>query len=429
MLIRISISLLTMFAVLMSCRADEPTSSTKLQIPSGDDRAGYMQFLDKASLKPYRDKLPKVESSEYQAFLHNPDTMWYNDNKGIMETVYQDSVKTVLGLRHNKVGHQVGTRHKNDPQISKLKDYFHEEGFRFPFFRTAGTDDVKDFKLHTLWLPPKKNGKVLPVLWWNDRDRFRWTFPVETYFAELIYVKDPDISGEWLPYEIRVRKRYIEGWAVDVFRPFPTAESLASAVEKLRPNWKNSSELKNLVDHLRDSKTLESKQRKSSAYGAIFEAIDGSIDSIPAISDHSLIRELLKTTKFKSAKGHVWKRDGAREAYAASTQAEFSIVPRDYDAGLFPVNEESCNRCHQDTGRYVGEFDPDVQLYGEIWGDDWIFSWHPFTTVGVRIDSTFENNRIINPRMVKSGLLKKSQPPKNSDVYKPMRRRFTKIFR
>ena len=63
-------------------------------------------------------------------------------------------------------------------------------------------------------------------------------------------------DGESLPCEIRIRKRVEGDWETDLFRPFPTARSLAERIQQVRPNWRNDEKLVALVDHLLDENNI-----------------------------------------------------------------------------------------------------------------------------------------------------------------------------
>ena len=64
----------------------------------------------------------------------------------------------------------------------------------------------------------------------------------------------------------------------------------------------------------------------------------------------TVIENLLLSHDFVSAKDKHWKSNGSLTAYAATTQADFSIVPRNYNAGLVAVTDESCTTCHDPHG-------------------------------------------------------------------------------
>ena len=413
-----------------SCKLRTPVEEAEL---SGNERTlgktlpnlsglvtkpGYMEFMQPATLSPFLSALPKVENAEVQAVLSDESTMWYDNNSMIFS--YQDSQETVVGIRANSVGYEVGMRNRKTRDIFRLTHYFKPGGFKFPFFTSAGIDDAPPsaVKVLTFWRPGRDaNGSILPVKYWmpkGKRKRWRWVHSNGTFFGEVFYSKAP--NGRWVCFEVRTRKRYGEGWEVNVFRPFTTAKQFSSAIKSARPNWQSDTELQNLIKHLENSQTLVSKTIKSEAYSKIFAGLSGGMDYLPAISDSSLLIELMEKTTFQSQEGVAWKRSGKLEAYAPSTNADFHIVPKNYTAGLIAVNEISCSRCHQDTGRRLGELEGAVMLYGEMWGEDQIFSWHLFEPTR-QMFSTFDGSRRVNSRMLKAKLVSPGKPKTSESNY------------
>jgi hypothetical protein len=412
------------FIVMASnCKTNDFTKNETSNILSGEAKnlrlsQGYLDFIDPAKLSPFLQALPKVSDQRINKVINHPNTMWYDEEA--MVFVYQDSVETVTGVRHNSVGYDVGTRNRGNPQISKLRNYFQKDRFKFPFAGVAGADNVTNIKSKNFWLPPRDGvGKVIPVKWWKTsrRGRWNWVHPKGTFFGEVLYQQGPD--QKWYVFEIRVREKYSEGWDVDVFRPFATSVEMAAAIRSKRTDWRSVAELKTMVDHLVDKTTLKSYTMEAPFYQKIFVPIAGSLDELPPIADYHLIASLLRDTTFKSVKGKVWKTDGVLETYAPASSSDFNIVPKGYELGMIPVNEVSCNRCHQSTGVQLGHLDSDLQLYGEIWGEDRIFTWHLFEP-NKKIYSTFDEadgSRKINQRLIKAGLLEQGKPETNSQLY------------
>lgn len=376
-------------------------------------------IMDPAKAESLKALLPEVEDQGLAAIFANPNTMWYD--AASLKHVYQDSVTPILGVRANAIGRQLAV----DGQL-----VFNTTGsFHFPFDITAGmTFSEQTYNLN-FWSLPERDGDLLPVAWYqDDTTRWRWIFPVGTTFGEVMFLKDP--AGGLHVYEIRTRKRYSDGWEVNAFRPFLAAHELADAVVRKRPNWESVPRLKTAVDALRNPATLTAKRLSSQYYGPTFEAVDGALDVVPDFGDVQLVKELLAEATFRSAEGKVWKRSADKETYAASTSAAFNVVPKDYQGGLFPVNEVACNRCHQDTGRQIGEFSFNSLLYGEIWGEDRIFTWHLFDESG-NFNGAFHNNRVMNRKFEASGLVVPYQGGQDQPqaVYKELPRRFRIIYR
>jgi hypothetical protein len=380
---------------------------------------GYVEFIMASKMAPYMARLPQLEDANLNRVMHASDTMWYDDES--ITFLYQDSEETVVGGRANCVGRDVGERNRNTPGIAKLLNYFGPDyKFKFPFRGVAGTDNVTNLKSFNFWSPPKQNGKPMPVKWWkqSNRGRWHWVFPTGTVFGEVLFQQAPDQT--WYVFEVRTRTRYLTGWEPHVFRPFATAAQFEQAIIAKRPEWHRDANLARFVEHLRNKDSLVPYTLTSPAFFKVFPPINGSLDKLPVINDKLLIMELLTQTKFRSTEGAIWKENGTLETYAPSSVDDFSIVPKGYELGMIAVNEESCNRCHKETGRKLKDFEFDIQLYGEVWGEDRIFTWHLFESHPL-IFGTYDDvdvSRKINPRMQQANLLKNEKPAANDPFYK-----------
>jgi hypothetical protein len=384
--------------------------------------SGFMEFIPQQELAPYLARLPRVSNPEVDQIIRTPETMWYDENS--MVFTYQDSEETVVGGRANCVGRDVGERNRSNPAIARLMNYFGEDyRFKFPFRTVAGTDDVTNIVTLNFWRPPvDAAGQVMPVKWWKTsaRGRWNWVFPAGTYFGEVLFQKSPD--GQWYVFEVRTRKRYLDGWEVELFRPFRSAVDLANAIVRLRPDWESRSDLAALVRHLLNADNVVAHRLESPAFAKAFKPIDGWLDNMPAIDDHELIGQLLQRYYFVPTSGSIWKESNGRETYGPASLGEFHIVPRGYKLGMIPVNEISCKRCHEFTGQPLGPFDSNIVLYGEVWGEDQIFTWHLFK-VHQRIFGTWDDvdqSRIVNPRMVQAGLVLNQKPVTGDPIYKKL---------
>ena len=382
-------------------------------------RDGHLDFIDAATLKPFKDALPRIAKPEVDALLRSSSTIWYDDRS--MVFLYQDSVEVVTGGRANCVGRSVGERNRNNPGIAKLLNYFGPDyKFKYPFRTVAGTDNVTNVKTLNFWTPPQKNGVTLPVKYWQvgSRGRWHWVFPVGTVFGEVLYEQGPD--QKWIAFEVRVRRRYLDGWAVDLFRPFATSAGLAQAIRTRRPDWERSTNLTRVMSHLGDRSTLSAHRLTSEAYGKVFPPITGALDVLPEIQDTALVTELLTQTTFVSCEGAIWKENGTLETYAPASSSLFNIVPKGYEMGMIPVNEVSCNRCHMETGHPLADFEFDIILYGEMWGEDRIFTWHLFEPHRYIFDTwdDEDQSRKLNPRLVQAKLLRNERVGQNDPDYK-----------
>lgn len=374
---------------------------------------GFVPLIEQNRLEKFTRLLPQTESSELNQILKSSRTIWYDRNS--LTPGYQDSwgdnVVGPVGMRPNTI--RAGLIDLAVP--GGHRQIFEKKGtFNFPFGTTAGLHKSTNVHVLTFWSPPFSEGKVLPVAYWQVKGylkhRYRWVFPKGTMFGEVLYVTSDNL---WRVFEIRTRKRYSDSWATNVWRPFPSAKSLHKAVLETRKNkaeWVSNKKIDGLIKHLQDSSTFTSETLESSYYAKSWEPVKGYLDYLPDVDQPDFIADLLAKTVFKSSEGEVWKRVGEKEVCAASSKTGFSIVPNQYLAGLIPANDVSCSRCHNNAGRPFEHFYPDLVAYGEIWGEDEIFSWHPFQTDNfVNSSGAVQNfnydNRVIRTDFLKAGLV------------------------
>lgn len=364
------------------------------------------QIMPADRLEQIKSALPEVSHPELRAIFSSNQTLWYDHD--VMTPAYQDSV----GAGANATWPNLVAA----PQ-QVINGFWNRQyrRWQFPFSTTAGTDNSTNAKVVNFVALPHVNGRVVTIPIRKvarnaNRPQWDWSYPAGTVFGEIIFIKDGD---GLLPSEIRTRKRFTSGWGMNIFRPFPTAQSLADAVKRRRPGWISSAKLAALVDFLEDNTTLVPKRLSAtSAFSSTFHQ-DGWLDPLPDFGDQQLVRELLTTTPFASAYDTAWKINGTKVAYAPTTASSFSIVPNNYEVGVIQVTDDSCMRCHREAGRLVSEFNSDLYLYGELWGMDGIFSFHPYDESefsrlrhsGNGIDGYYDNRKI-NPVLSRAGIFR-----------------------
>jgi hypothetical protein len=355
---------------------------TSVHVPVDAERP--VDIMPPPRLGMIAPRMPHVADPWLRGILESPDTMWY-DKLSIIpgyQDSFGDNTELPIGMRPNTI----------DRQMIDLAvpgghaQLFVEKGlFHFPFGRGIGGAARTDNFVVDFWHVPRDGGGALrPVVWWWRRPtswhrRIEWMFPKDTVIGEVLFKVAGD--GRWFPFEIRTRTRRIDGWTFDAFRPFPTAASLADALERKRqerPAWANDATIDALIAHLRDDGTLRAGELSGPQFDISFPTLAGAEDPLPAVGDPTILEELLMETPFVSARNAVWKQSGSLKAYAATTDAPFSIVPRGYNAGFIEVADATCERCHRDAARPFKDYYPSIMLYGELWGEDETFSWHPF---------------------------------------------------
>lgn len=379
---------------------------TALAIPT---TGRVLDLMPPGKLAEVASRAPCVPAGPLRTLLESTETLWYD--KHSLTPGYQDSfgdnVVAPVGMRPNTI----------DPGLIDTAvpgghaQIFSSVGiFQFPFGHPLGP--VDDVAVVDFWWPARgSGGAALPVVYWK-RDpnqythRYEWMFPIGTVFGELLFI---DEGGLKHPFEIRTRTRTANGWDVDVLRPFPRATDLADAIEKAGGT---SAGLTGLIAQLRSTTPLAPYTLGGTHFPGAFPTRSSGIDPLPALTgaDADLVRGLLRTTPFRSARGIAWKASGGKTAWAAGAAGRGSIVPKGYGAAAVEVSEPSCDGCHRDAGRPFKSWYDNILAYGELWGNDEIFTWHPFTLAKF-VDAQGEvvsfnyDNREIRPDMRAAGLV------------------------
>lgn len=373
-----------------------------------------LDIMPASRLGDYAARIPCTNDPGLRALLESTDTMWY-DHASIIpgyQDSFGDNVIAPIGMRPNTIASNlidlaVPGGHA---QIFIDKGVFH-----FPFGRPAGFHEDDAFVIDFWQLPRDGGGALRPVVYWQ-RDpnelthRVEWMFPRGTVFGEVLFLH----TGEtYYPFEIRTRTRELDRWVIDVYRPFATAGELADALERKRagnPAWAASAELDALIAHLRDDGTLQPASLAASHFASAFPQRTGAEDVLPGLTDNTILHELLLETPFSSVKDGVWKQSGSLRAYGATTDAAYSIVPRGYNGGLIAIDDDSCESCHRDAGRPFKDWYDNILAYGELWGEDETFSWHPFEAAnfvdgsGAVVNFNYDN-RVMREDFVAAGVI------------------------
>ena len=417
---RLAKTLLTLAATVPPMAACVPVKQAATSVVATAPSGSVQSVIPADRLAQIKAALPRVASPSLQAILQDQNTFWYDHDS--MTPSYQE---TGYGFPENgpagdggggananvKWGDQVVPTLDGRTEIFDL-DAHH---WRFPFAGTMGIDDSTNAQTADfLSLPRDQSGNIqaIPVkieLQGTDgttggHKSWQWIYPNGTIVGEVIFIKDA--SGNLFPTEVRTRQRFAAGWATNAFRPFPQAADLSAAIKARRPQWQSNAALSTLVAQLDGGGQLTAKSLHAEGLKGTFDQ-DGSLDILPDFGDPQLVRDLLTTTVFASAYGKIWRQAGGSTTYAASTSSTFSIVPQNYTAGLVQVNETSCMRCHKETAKLVDAWYPDLYLYGEIWGKDNIFTFHPFDeSYYSQLDLDNTDNRHMNQNLQSQGLIK-----------------------
>ncbi len=372
--------------------------------PSDGKREALVRLMPESNEKLLRRCLPKVEDAEVQAVLDDPRLILYTDRE--MPKAYQFWD-----------GQMPGVHHASYNISANGSEPFGNGNREFPWAGPAGTHRAKNvWAFRFLRLPQDEQGNVLPVVWYHSRQSgdgrtgYGWRFPTGAVLGEVLMMHGADKKDYC--YELRVRFREVDDWAVDVFRPFPRAEDLVERIKELRPAWSEQPAVKSFVDLLSNPADLpERKLTDNHPRKSINQTM--GVYLLPSLEDNKLVSELLVSTTFKSALGEYWF-EGANGTVAAAptTEASFHVVPAKYDAGFIEVDRTSCMRCHETVNQPVGKFQPGRDWYGRIRGSDGIFSFHPFDPSCISGNGYSQPVRM-RSELVSAGVIEKYDPRKH----------------
>lgn len=321
-------------------------------------------------------------------------------------------------------------RFATNPDMMSLMGY-HSDGAReFPWQSTAGIDISPSSGATKFVIPPargplmrlfNKTKQSHPTHFGTSANvngpQLAWQYTEGTTFGETLRVRDPG-SGQMIPFEIRLRTKMPNGsWSMDVLRPFANSQELAEGIRKLCASGSppvSCSRVESFLGPLQNpptrtatisqfvnANTMGTRRDPLSLSRTAIEATQktANLQTLPDLPA-DLVRELLMKTPFKSVFNQPWSpgKAGTEPAWAATSNSNFNIFPRNYFAAFIPMNQNGCMKCHDSAGRHVDNFDPgpgqmnasapnDVPRartwYNFIPGDDGILSFHPFSAQAI----------------------------------------------
>jgi hypothetical protein len=359
----------------------------------------------------FRQSLPVVDNDEVSAILQADDLIFYTERE--MPKAYQNG----------------STFHSPYYNISGEPDRFGNGNREFPWGIAGGTHNVNNLEVFRfVKFPRREDGRYWPMIYFrqplpgihrdNNGSSWRWMFPDGTVFGELLAMKRS--NGYTYPFELRLRTRENDYWAVDCYRPCPTAQDLITRVKELRPSWQTDPSLMRLITHLEsDLRFPDVRLRDRSGRG--FDVV-AKADALPAVPDSDLVARILVESVWKTALGEDWRsQDNARvSAPTVNPGAGFHIVPEAYTAYAFSVDSDDCMQCHKHTNRAVSSFEYNRGWYGRIRGSDGIFSFHPVAHQSIATNG--ERLQVqMNPVLVRAGLCQPYNPAIHpATVYRPL---------
>lgn len=336
--------------------------------------ANAQQLMPADQLQAIRASLPILEDDDANALLHGDELILYdtatippayqhqNGNGRTSATFHSPSYNISAdpsdrNLPHGnggnagvefpwKVGKPGGAH--NSPAVQSIK------GFYFPGPAAVFHRDV----------PGRVGTRNTTIL-------LDWVFASGSVFVEVIYQR---IKSQDVVFEVRTRSKVDDTWEFDVFRPFASAEDLASALEEMGEGKYRAA----AIADLRANKSLP-LMRLVDAFHSRKNAFDATSEvyQLPPIKTDDVLQ--LLDREFVSTFGMPFKA----ESHAPSNDTKYvNLVPPLYHgAFVSPTGTTGdCMSCHESAGHHATEFQ-NRGWYGRVPGSftEKINSWHPVT--------------------------------------------------
>ena len=368
------------------------------------------QLIPQEKIDTWRKAFPRIENDEeVQNAIKSDSVLFYTDAE--MPRAYQ-----FKGFVHDPE-YNVAAVRQYDKNGKRLPGNGNKE---FPWDKPGGTDFVNNLStLRFIYLPKAVNDVKWPIVYWDSSVAgdpiTEWIFPVGTIVGEFLAFYPPEGYYSYI-FEIRVRKREIDKWEMDVFKPFQTYKELAVKLKELGRN--------DLAEQILNKPILQNYKLAENQVQQVVFRVEMPLDYLPEFGDKELVHKLLTESPFYSSAGIPWRWEetsGKTISNAPFTKEDFSIVPKDYLGGMVALTNESCTRCHKTALHHVNEFTLNNgnsrEWYGRERGSDGIFSFHPFSHNSIN-HSGGNINKSINQKLYNTGFIAPYDPKVHiSDKY------------
>lgn len=263
---------------------------------------------------------------------------------------------------------------------AKPQEKFGNPNVEFPWGKPAGTELVSDDNISSfkfLLIPKDESIQITrKYLSGDSRPSYTWQYPKGTIVGEVLQIYYEDM---YYTFEVRIRKKDQNEWKSNAYRPFATLKEFAKFCKD------NNHQL-----YYHDKRIAQSHK--------IFEGdvVTTSLEEVPT----NLVKKALKQD-FVNVLGQEWHN----EAHAATTNVNFHIVPKNYQAATIAVSSNSCMRCHETTLKHASDLEPFRDWYGRVRGSDGIFSFHPFDPSCISYNGIYQGVEI-RKSLIDNGIVK-----------------------
>ena len=162
-------------------------------------------------------------------------------------------------------------------------------------------------------------------------------------------------------------------------------------------------------------------------HGVSCETCHGPVHVMPVVYQAAPLTMEWCLQCHRAPERYVRLREAALSGWKAGDLVASEAVATTYDVRRLT----SCSTCHRDAGRPFMTWYDNILAYGELWGNDEIFTWHPFTLdrfvdgSGAVVNFNYDN-RQIRPDFIAAGLIAPySQTTHPATIYKRIVREWT----
>jgi hypothetical protein len=371
----------------------------------------YGQLLSEEEIQNYKSFFPKFEDGFVTKLVDNPKTVWYNEK--VMPRIFlQLSADTPYGeltpfwINNNISG--------DAREQSKGDGFGGSVATDKPYRVLGGTDNSKVFNIRAMILPEDENGKLKPIAYYDEiyyryywlgnnqhlpLKGLAWIYPTGTVFMEAIAIDGP--KGRYI-CEIRCRIKMKDYWEVAIYRPFKNLQELEAKVKELRPDSNYD-----LTPRLKYEKFADNDHPTNHAID-----LEGYVLTLPNF-DEELVHDLLTKTEFKNCTNESFYDEDGKVVFAPTSNSEFNIVPKNYQATFLGTDAQSCKNCHEHSGSSATLWDFSRDWYGNLQLGDNIFSMHIFDKSGISTNGAPGRN-ILNKTFVNMGILERYNNTKHA---------------
>jgi hypothetical protein len=329
--------------------------------------------------------------------------------------------------QRNQRGQLVGQRQNAFRLVVRSDD--DDPNTHFPWITGGGLSlsrvpaqrfEVQHGSLKFLALPSKPDGGTWPVIYFADKldaridqdEAIEHRFPVGTIRGEVLTQRAPDGMDD--AFEMRLRVRQADGWSVERWVPYRSADVLAEAIAAIRPDLTGAINSLTAPLALRERVLSDGPTRLEPDSGDglndrdkfAVRFVEGQFALPPLPAD--VVRELFTAATWEPLTEPFKRGTNNVVAWVPTNNGPgWNLVPPNYAGSFLGNSRESCFQCHNTAGMNGSRFE-NTWAFRNVRGSDGDFS---FRTHSVRDQQPIQS-------LAAAGVIEPYDPSKHPpDVY------------